>query len=430
MLSAEELKAAFPLFTAFVFVFGACVGSFLNVVVCRLPHGESLLSPPSHCPECNARIRAADNIPVISWLLLRGRCRYCGKKISIRYPLVEFGVGLLFLAVWFRVNSLGVSYTALPGWFFLAGSLVAVAITDVEHWLIPNKITYAGMTAAILLAAMLPAGRILWGVSEGGGIVAVTAQNGLTAALLPQLAAYPRLIAVVDAVLSLSIAWFILAIVRQIGRLLWGRRTFCADADSTFPVDLHDGTLTVDGKDWVVPGMLLSRPSRRIKARATDVSIRLSSGELVRPVMEKEDAEHGNLQIGTSFIRAGDKRFDLKSVNAMHAGVKRLQIPREVLGSGDMKLFAMIAAFTGMMAAFFTLMLSSVIGFVAGLMFQLLKNKRNDWAIPYGPYLAVGCILWLFSGPDIWFFLEKIVFSLTELLAFTERTSKILSVWY
>src|SRR5881398_815126 len=86
------------LYITFAFAFGACVGSFLNVVVWRLPRGESIVSPPSHCPKCGTKLAWYDNIPVFGWIALRGKCRYCGQPISVRYPIFEAITGLLFVA--------------------------------------------------------------------------------------------------------------------------------------------------------------------------------------------------------------------------------------------------------------------------------------------------------------------------------------------
>src|SRR5687767_268876 len=86
-----------PLIATFLFAFGACIGSFLNVVVWRLPRGKSLISPPSHCPNCQHRLAWYDNIPVFGWLMLRGRCRYCAVPISARYPIIEFITGSLLV---------------------------------------------------------------------------------------------------------------------------------------------------------------------------------------------------------------------------------------------------------------------------------------------------------------------------------------------
>src|SRR3954451_1463488 len=84
----------------FLFLLGACVGSFLNVVIWRLPRGESLVTPPSHCPKCNHKLAWYDNVPIFGWIFLRGKCRYCSERISARYPIVEFVTAALFVATY------------------------------------------------------------------------------------------------------------------------------------------------------------------------------------------------------------------------------------------------------------------------------------------------------------------------------------------
>lgn len=115
---------------------GLIIGSFLNVVIWRLPRGESLARPNSRCPKCGARIRFYDNIPVVSWLLLRGRCRNCGAEIAKRYPLVEALTGAVFLGI---ALARGVD-DDLALWLPLAAVLIAVAGIDLDHQIIPNKI--------------------------------------------------------------------------------------------------------------------------------------------------------------------------------------------------------------------------------------------------------------------------------------------------
>jgi leader peptidase (prepilin peptidase) / N-methyltransferase len=121
---------------AVIGVLGLLVGSFLNVVIYRLPRGESLVTPGSRCPSCGTPIRAYDNIPVVSWLLLRGRCRSCGAQISARYPLVEALAGAVFVGV---ALTRGVN-DDLALWLPFAAMLIAVAGIDLDHRIIPNKI--------------------------------------------------------------------------------------------------------------------------------------------------------------------------------------------------------------------------------------------------------------------------------------------------
>lgn len=129
---------------------GAVIGSFLNVVIWRLPRGESIISPPSHCPQCGAPVKPYDNLPVLSWLLLRGRCRHCGDPISVRYPLVEALTGVLAALV---PICLGADEDVWLG-FALVLVLVPLTFIDLDHRILPNKITYPAVPLAIALVAV------------------------------------------------------------------------------------------------------------------------------------------------------------------------------------------------------------------------------------------------------------------------------------
>jgi leader peptidase (prepilin peptidase) / N-methyltransferase len=133
-------------------VLGALIGSFLNVVIHRLPLGESLVTPGSHCPACDAPVRSSDNVPVVSWLLLRGRCRSCGASISVRYPAVELLTAAAFAAVVAVRGFDDGLWLELP---FVA-CLIALAGIDLDHKLLPNKIVYPmaayGLVVSLIVA--------------------------------------------------------------------------------------------------------------------------------------------------------------------------------------------------------------------------------------------------------------------------------------
>src|SRR5256885_599412 len=142
---------------------GASAGSFLNVVIWRVPRGESIVSPPSHCPRCGERIKARDNIPIVSWLLLRGRCRNCGERIAARYPLVEALVAVVFAAI----TAIHGVHWDLAWQLPLAAVLIAVAFIDLDLQVIPNKIVYPAavwgvVSAALIRLSDLPA-LLAWG---------------------------------------------------------------------------------------------------------------------------------------------------------------------------------------------------------------------------------------------------------------------------
>lgn len=153
----------------FAFVGGAITGSFISVVAHRVPRGLSIVGPRSECASCGERIAAYDNVPILSWLLLRGRCRHCGKQISIRYPLVEAGTGAAFAAA-FLVLRDDPAQLAL-GLVFVA-TLAAVTLTDLEQRIIPNRVLAVSASIGIALTAVLdPAGlpeRAIAAAASGG----------------------------------------------------------------------------------------------------------------------------------------------------------------------------------------------------------------------------------------------------------------------
>ncbi len=132
--------------------FGLLIGSYLNVVVYRLPRGISTVRPRSRCPGCNGEIRWFDNLPVLSWLRLRGRCRSCGTRISPRYPLVELATGALFTV---SVLRFGLSPGAVLAAVF-SSLLLALALIDVEYFLLPDKLTYPGILVGLATSWVSP----------------------------------------------------------------------------------------------------------------------------------------------------------------------------------------------------------------------------------------------------------------------------------
>ncbi|HEU5449122.1 MAG TPA: prepilin peptidase [Acidimicrobiia bacterium] len=139
-------------------VLGLAIGSFLNVVIWRVPRKESVVRPPSHCPQCETPISPSDNVPVLSWLFLSGKCRHCKNPIPVRYPLVEAGCGVLFLAVAARF---GASWE-LPAYLVLTAALLAISIIDLEHFIVPDRITAPLTVSALALLGVAA-------VAEGNG---------------------------------------------------------------------------------------------------------------------------------------------------------------------------------------------------------------------------------------------------------------------
>ena len=251
-----------PFVWIFVFCFGLCVGSFLNVCISRLPEGGSIIHPGSRCPKCNTPIRFYDNIPVLSYILLGGRCRQCRTGISPRYPVIELVTGAMACCIFLKY---GPSASALI-YFIFSAALIAVTFIDIDHQIIPDEISLPGIPAGFATSFVLA---------------------GLT---------------YTDALL---------------------------------------GILTGGGSLFLLA-----------------MGYHLATG-------------------------------------------------KEGMGGGDIKLLAMNGAFIGWKGVIFTIFISSVIGTLVGMAFMAIFRKNLKFAIPFGPFLSLGAIVYLFFGQSIinWYFL-------------------------
>ncbi len=157
---------------------GICIGSFLNVCIYRMGRQESIIKPPSHCPHCKKPIRWRDNIPLLSYILLKGKCRDCGNKISFRYFLVELLTGLVFLCIY---NRFGLGPMAFA-YFLFAGGLIVATFVDFQLQIIPDEISIGGIIAGLILSFLIPSlqtvpthllglRQSLIGILAGGGVL-------------------------------------------------------------------------------------------------------------------------------------------------------------------------------------------------------------------------------------------------------------------
>ena len=279
-------RGLYSIFAVFSFALGACVASFLNVVAWRLPRGESVVSPPSHCPKCDAPIRWWQNIPILSWLALRGKCAECRAPISPRYIVVEATGGALFLAAFLhfaeiygfggKVECAGFAFSLVVWWVWMSLMLVG-SVIDFDHKLLPDFVTVGGMAL---------------GVAQG-------------------------------IVFSLSFRNFSLEFANP--------RMYLPLISSLSGLVFGFGLL------WLV-----------------------------------------------RFL--GSKAFG-----------------REAMGMGDVFLMGAVGAIFGPVAVLVTLVLSSLIGSAAGLTAVAFSKTRLGAfsEIPYGPYICLGCLAWMFWGPEI-----------------------------
>jgi leader peptidase (prepilin peptidase)/N-methyltransferase len=220
---------------AVAFILGLTIGSFLNVCIGRIPQDQSIISPPSHCPHCGTPIAPYDNIPLLSYLILRGRCRSCGVGISFRYPAVEALTGVLFAIV---VATLGVTAWTAVALLFVA-ALVVVTFIDIDHQIIPDEISLPGIVLGFIAAATFGPGVLdsLLGILLGGGTLwAVAAgyewlrgQEGMGGGDI-------KLLAMIGAFLGWRAVLVTLLIGSLTGALVGGARVVFGRAESQVPI--------------------------------------------------------------------------------------------------------------------------------------------------------------------------------------------------
>ena len=160
-----------------LFILGLIVGSFSNVCIYRIPRNESIVYPASHCPKCSTTIRLIDNIPLLSYFLLKGRCRNCGSKISIQYPIVELLTGLIYLIIYLTYD---LSIQSLI-YIILSSALIIIAFIDLKEQIIPDVISLPGVVAGLVISFFVPyisSLSSLLGIIAGGGTILIIALIG------------------------------------------------------------------------------------------------------------------------------------------------------------------------------------------------------------------------------------------------------------
>jgi leader peptidase (prepilin peptidase)/N-methyltransferase len=391
MLQREIAGQILPLLTVFVALLGTVVGSFLNVVVWRLPRGESLIHPGSHCPKCGHAIRPWENLPILSWIALRARCSQCHLPISIRYPLVELANGLLYLALWWRLWHSGMPLTVLWGYLFLGSALLAASLIDLEHFLIPDAITFTGMVVAALLACVFPEthlGTGLTGLPGGDQLVtgAVLAASGRLGHFL---VGHPRLAALADVGLGIAVGYTMLRLLLEAGQRLWGRVRMSVSEPVDARLSAQGLVLAEDELDCSWED-LLTRRGDCFRARAVAVSM---PGRI-----RSEEPGGLDLCVTRTAIVLGDDELPLADIGTVEARLVSWQYPRDVMGHGDLKLLAMIGAFLGPDATVFVLMIAAFLGCAWGLVRAVLRPAQRRLPLPFGPFLASGAVFWTVFG--------------------------------
>lgn len=346
-------------FQVFAFVLGAIVGSFLNACIHRMPRGISLRHPRrSFCPACENPIAWHQNLPIVSYLMLRGKCAKCGARISPRYLLVEILTAGLFLALWEVYG-----FPLAPVYWVLVSLLIAGTFIDFEHLIIPDEITWGGTAAGVLFCLLVPQ------LMETDSRLAALGWS------------------LFGAVLGIGLLWGVV----EAGKLAFGRKRHRLKPPEPFKWEREgDSAVLQIGED--------SMRWEEVFPRASD-----------RLVLECDSARAGQRDLGKARLIfsydqlvVGEETFDLETVEPLRGRVREVIVPREAMGMGDVKFLAAIGAFLGWKAVLFTIFAASVIGCVFGVAAMIKSGNRESTYIPFGPYLALGAVLWLFGGQVVW----------------------------
>jgi leader peptidase (prepilin peptidase)/N-methyltransferase len=357
------------LFAAFAFVLGSAIGSFLNVCIYRMPLDLSVNEPKrSFCPSCKYQIPWHHNLPLISWLTLRGKCANCGARISFRYFGVELLTGLLFLAVWWRVwvhprpEYLGQGWVlALPYWILVSLLIVATFI-DFEHFIIPDEITIGGAIAGVLLSLAIPRLQ-LQPTNLAGGLWSL-----------------------IGAGAGFGVLWLVV----QLGKLAFGRKRLKFKEPAPFIWTRRDEEADfVVGEEKMLWSDFFYRGNEQVLLECGWLEI------------DGERFENASVRCTCDWLHLGDRKWELVKVDVIKGVVREVTLPREAMGFGDVKFIAAIGAFLGWKAVAFTIMGASTIGAVVGVLSILLGKREFSAKIPFGPYLALGALLWLGCGPEL-----------------------------
>jgi len=352
------------IFAVFAFIMGSIVGSFLNVCIYRMPLDLSVNEPKrSFCPHCKKQIPWTQNIPLFSWLALRGRCANCKAPIAFRYFGVELLTAALFLAAWLKCwyGEPGQWAEAFPLWILLSLMVVATFI-DFEHFIIPNEITWGGVAAGLVCSLGLP--------------VVMGADSHWMSLLWSAAAA--------------AAGYCTLWLVVELGKRAFGKKRITLEKPEPFTWTRHG-----DDADLEAGGETMKWSETF--SRETDI--------LLMHVEEARVGEKSYANTTLTFyynrLLAGGDEYELDKVETISGVVTGLVIPREAMGFGDVKFIAAIGAFLGMRAVFFTITAGSIIGAMVGLLMIMIGRREWSARIPFGPYLALGALIWIFFGAQL-----------------------------
>lgn len=346
-----------------VICLGASIGSFLNVVIYRVPLGISVNHPKrSFCPICKNQLRIWQNIPILSWLFLRGKCAHCGSSIPVRYLIVEMVTAGLFFSVH--------QCFSLPSSLFLAALVslfIVVTWIDAEHLIIPTRLTWAGSIIGIVACFFSPELSSLAGFTEVWSKALIASLSGW------------------------ATGFFGLWLVVELGKKAFGKKQLRFDQEVEWCLREPEGDdqplLFIIDREEIPWWDLFFRKSDRLILEASTLQV------------DGREESPGNIIIHGTGIELSDGRFiEIEKLNSLSGKTREVLIPREAMGMGDIHLLGMIGAFFGVPAVFFSLIAASFTALFTALVGKIGLGKP----LPFGPFLAFGAVVWMFGGWKLW----------------------------
>lgn len=406
------------------------MGSFLNVVIYRLPNNLSVNEPKrSFCPKCKYQIPFHLNIPIVSWLLLRGKCANCACHIPIRYFLIEVFTAFVFLALvlWKCVPDQLALLLPLAIFFSL---LIAATFIDIDHFIIPDEISWGGTIAGVVCSYLVPElfgfpsapgfahwlpvlpGLVLAGVClrlawKAGGPLRemrdpkrfglwATAAAASAAGLAMWLKVPSSFWALISSLFGAICGYFLIWGVIELGKWAFGRKKmeFPTAPPFTWVRKGDDADLTVEGDEPSLWSEFFSRPTDRLIMTCPKIAVDGQAYEAVTAVFYWDR------------VIIQERTWQLDTVDNITGIVTEAIIPREAMGWGDAKLMACIGAFLGWKGVIFAMTMGSLFGSILGVIAMIIRQREWSRKIPFGPYLAAGAATYVFLGPAIldWYF--------------------------
>ena len=366
----EELFAH-PLWPITIILMGACIGSFLNVIIYRVPLGMGVSNPKrSFCPHCKKEIPWYRNLPCLTWLLQRGKCAECGSPIAFRYFFVELLTALLFYVAWYWLP------VPFPAGFFvmaLCVLLVVISFIDAEHMIIPVNWTYAGMLIGAVGAVLAPALMDPGAFASGERVAEMPSWWGGGQALL-----------------GIAVGWGVLAAVVILGKVCFGERKMkFAEAEKWYlrePENEEEQLRFVVGEEHIDWGDLFYRKNDRIEIAGHGV------------LMDGERTKATSIVIRADRVELDGVSHKIDKLKSLEGKADLVRIPREAMGGGDPPLMGMIGAFVGWQGVIFTLFASCIYALVAAVLGRVGFGRP----LPFGPFLALGGLTWALGGWKVW----------------------------